>query len=321
MEDGVAGRPVTGLPPPRPERAALRLAQYNVQALAYFRSSAGAASATAAGICDLLLGTQSDVVILQEFTEAEQQAWPLDPEREPLAHGLAQRLAAAGFAHQHLALGQIYPTFVASRLPLAPAPLPAASQHALSSSCTALRLRVCTAGGRAVEVLACHLDFQIARKRLEEARALLACALPVDAQAAPPAVLLAADFNQPRACDYTAEEWGWIMAWRAEHGEGASDGVDELLQGAGFACAYDAEGAGRNWPAGAPPPPTHWSGMSIDRAYSKGLACCGVYIHPSALSDHHPVITDWRWAEGGGEGKAAPPGVKGYCGACSAEGE
>ena len=306
MEDGVAGRPVTGLPPPRPEHAALRLAQYNVQALAFARSSAGAASATAAGICDLLLGTQSDVVILQEFTEAAQQAWPLDPQREPLAHGLAQRLAAAGFAHQHLALDQIYPTFMASRLPLASPPLPAASQHALSSSCTALRLRVCAAGGRAVEVLGCHLDFQMARKRLVEIKALLACAQDAAAAAAaagapPAALLLAADFNQPRACDYTAEEWGWIMAWRAEHGEGASDGVDELLQGAGLACAYDAEGAGRNWPAGAPPPPTHWSGMSIDRAYSKGLACCGVYIHPSALSDHHPVVTDWRWAQGGEE--------------------
>jgi endonuclease/exonuclease/phosphatase family metal-dependent hydrolase len=224
--------------------------------------------------------------------------------------------------HQLLALDQAYPTFVASRLPLAPLPPPAASQHKLGGLCTAVRLRVRTAEGRAVEVLGCHLDYLSAEVRLAQARGLLECvqgatAAVGAAAAAVSATLLAADFNQPRQADCTAEEWGWIMAWREAQGEGASDGVHELLHGAGFACAHDAEGADRNWPAGAPPPPTHWTGTTIDRAYSSspaaggvGLACVGLYVHPSGLSDHHAVVSDWRWAEkegveGGGSGGGA----------------
>jgi endonuclease/exonuclease/phosphatase family metal-dependent hydrolase len=302
--DAAASRPVSRLPPARPAPAALRLTQYNVQALSYNRSCAATPAATAAGIGDLLLGTGSDVLVLQEFVLSPQGAWPLDKADEPLAHGLAQRLAAGGFVHQLLALDQAYPTFVASRLPLAPLPPPAASQHKLGGLCTAVRLRVRTAGGRAVEVLGCHLDYLSAEVRLVQARGLLECMQSVDASA----TLLAADFNQPRQADYTAEEWGWIMAWREAQGEGASDGVHELLHGAGFACAHDAEGVDRNWPAGAPPPPTHWTGTTIDRAYcsssSGGLACVGLYVHPSGLSDHHAVVSDWCWAEKeGGEGE------------------
>ena len=54
-----------------------------------------------------------------------------------------------------------------------------------------------------------------------------------------------------------------------------------------------------NWPEGAPPPPTHWTGTSIDHAYGRGgcgrvpLVPRGVYVGLSPLSDHLPVVTDW----------------------------
>ena len=96
------------------------------------------------------------------------------------------------------------------------------------------------------------------------------------------------------------------------------DGVAALLGSRGFRCAFDrgevAATAGTflapaaldrdarpatNWPAGAPPPPTHWTGTSIDHAYGRAadgvraLLPRGVFVALSELSDHLPVITDW----------------------------
>ena len=91
-----------------------------------------------------------------------------------------------------------------------------------------------------------------------------------------------------------------------------TDGVAELLEAEGYKNCFDAsllvagkgseggsaesgEGGGgvdHNW-KGSHPPPTHWTGTCIDHAYGRGMGVIGVYVVPSDLSDHLPVVTDW----------------------------
>ena len=289
VQDSVSNRCVSSLPPQRPPEASIRLTQYNVQLLDFKLSPS---AETASDITDLLLKTDSDVIILQELALCA----PITENLYPDAFALAEQLRRSGFVNQHISKDIDYPVFIASRFPLA---LPSPASHPLSRDAAAVHMTVQTSSGAPVDVLGAHLDYRDASKRLRQAQEMLALT-----RSSHP-TLLVADFNQQRQADYTAEEWGWIMPFKIDVGEPASDGVDELLSRAGFRCAYDEAGAARNWPSDAPPAPTHWSGTSIDRAYARGgLRCAGVFVHPAGFSDHHAVTSDWCIAPCDAQGSA-----------------
>lgn len=156
-------------------------------------------------------------------------------------------------------------------------------------------LRVRARSGREVAVYGTHLDHLWHESRLAEAGALLE---HIDAHARGGAVVVAADWNQQRPGDYLAEEWTLIVANKAARHEPPVDGVDELLRRRGFRCCIDdTDGAVRqqNWPRGAPPPPTHWTSTVVDYAYCTGggVRAAAVYVVPSTVSDHLPVVIDW----------------------------
>jgi exonuclease III len=112
-------------------------------------------------------------------------------------------------------------------------------------------------------------------------------------------LVVAGDFNQQRADDYLPAEWERICASKERRQEEvATQGVDELLAAEGLRCVWDHATADRNWPAGQPPPATHWSGTVIDYAYSRNLCHVGTYVSPCGLSDHRLIITDWKVGDG-----------------------
>ena len=290
--DALSARCTLFPPPSRPSSSSsLRLVQWNINALSYLASPGEA-------VLSVLRELDADVIMLQEFSEAPPARGGGDPERDatPAQRALLHAVRAAGYVHT--VLSQVaWPTLLASRLPLAGSP---PSSVALSANRAAARMEVRCASGACCTLYATHLDFQSAPARRAEAGALLGDARAAGAQA----TIIAADFNQPRAADSTREEWDWIMQWREAHGSPASDGVDELLQRTGFTCCLDEEGIRTNWQPGVPPPPTHWTGTAIDRAYSRGsVRCVAVWLHSSAASDHHPVVTDWLvWDTAGAAG-------------------
>lgn len=85
-------------------------------------------------------------------------------------------------------------------------------------------------------------------------------------------------------------------ASKAHRGSPEDDGVAAAFAVAGFQCCFDApSSAKRGWFPASPPPSTHWTGTVVDYAYAKGrLQLAGVYIAPSPLSDHRPLICDWE---------------------------
>ena len=77
-----------------------------------------------------------------------------------------------------------------------------------------------------------------------------------------------------------------------------SDGVADLMSQAGFRCAYQAA-AHTNFGRRRAPPMTHWTGTTVDFAYvhaarPSDAAVAGAYVHFTPLSDHLPVVVDWR---------------------------
>lgn len=174
-----------------------------------------------------------------------------------------------------------------------------------------LRLATETETGGTIEVCitGTHLDHMDGRCRLREAQALLSgldVARGVKQQNWLPE-LVCGDFNQQRAVDYTVAEWGEICRGKIRRNTAfascpESDGVHAALQSAvpPFECCYDSAESARNWPEGAPPPPTHWTSTVVDYTYSRSgsaaaVKCDSVYIASSNLSDHRPVITDWTF--------------------------
>ena len=167
--------------------------------------------------------------------------------------------------------------------------------------------------GRDVLIYATHLDHMCGRARLVEVVSLLRharaatqgdtcsdmppCVTEDGGSADEPVVLVVGDLNQQREIDMSPAEWGLVLESKTSRGrEPGTDGVDAMLQEAGFRCCFDYPDADRNWSPELGPPPTHWSSTAIDFAYARGnrVEGSGVYIYPSTLSDHHPVISDWR---------------------------
>ena len=112
---------------------------------------------------------------------------------------------------------------------------------------------------------------------------------------APATTIVLADFNQPLEAHYDAEEWRVIAAGLSSPyvNQPLADGVQPLLQGSGFRCAY-AEAATDNFGGRPAPPYTHWTGTTVDFAYVHGdeAAVHGAYVRPTPLSDHLPVVVD-----------------------------
>jgi endonuclease/exonuclease/phosphatase family metal-dependent hydrolase len=106
--------------------------------------------------------------------------------------------------------------------------------------------------------------------------------------------IIAADFNMQREADHLPDEWRQIVESQKDRGSVTVDGVADRLAESGFACVFDHPDADRNWPHGAPPPPTHWTSTCVDQAWSRGLQLLGVYVVQSDTSDHLPVVTDWQ---------------------------
>merc|ERR1712182_79252 len=108
-------------------------------------------------------------------------------------------------------------------------------------------------------------------------------------------MLVVGDFNQTRQRDYSSEEWGIIQHGKSKQALGEPE-VCALFEAHSFKCSLDKDWppSMRNWPAGAYPPPTHWTGMAIDYSLARGLNLHGVYVSPTHLSDHSPVICDWH---------------------------
>ena len=111
------------------------------------------------------------------------------------------------------------------------------------------------------------------------------------------ATVLASDLNFPRSSDHSPREWAVVCAGLKRLGEPTEDGVAEKLSSAGFHCAYDQSGTGA-------PTLTHWTGTTVDFAwchFREGPMRWEVLraeALPSKLSDHLPVVTDLRCAEG-----------------------
>ena len=114
------------------------------------------------------------------------------------------------------------------------------------------------------------------------------------AQPAATTAIILADFNQPVAEHYDAQEWRVISNGLRSPAVNnpLDDGVKEMLTQQGFRCAYD--GSKNNFGGRAAPPMTHWTGTTVDYAYlrSESFRVHGAYVHYTALSDHLPVVVD-----------------------------
>jgi len=291
VKDVRAGRLVSKPCPSRPlgDASLLRVAQWNVN---NFSGCYDGNVPDPWQIVELALSLEADVLVLNEFYAWDDQT------------AVKNTFLAEGY---ELAFSDTdFPTLLAKRCPsigkarslvfshskdimAKAASGPSTCRlHRAATSCT-LRL----ASGEAMVIYATHLNhIDGGGARREEAKAVLDDIRGRGAEA--PHVLVVADFNQPRKCDYSPDEWMALARSAAEREEPEDDGVATLFEGDGFACSLDLSHlADRNWPVGALPPPTHWTGTVIDYSFARGLHLQGTYVVPTLLSDHFPVVSDW----------------------------
>jgi len=297
----------------------LRVAQFNLNVLhgPDFRTPVSGAAAAA-----LLVALGADVLFLQEAGEqsfaafaaarapgappAPPSAWDGLPDPAPRLAELHAALRAAGYALL-FADGVPNPALLATRLPVVAAgaafPLDAGAFAARMLAARPPELRAARvvelalgarAGAPALAAAATHLhhtELGAPGLRAAEARAL-AAALAAAARARGGAALVATDANSVRARDYSPREWAAVAAGKGKIGEPAEDGVEAAFAEAGFSAAYDA--------AGGAPAFTHWTSTTVDFTYwappAAGAwrwAVRGVYVVPTGMSDHLPVVTDF----------------------------
>jgi endonuclease/exonuclease/phosphatase family metal-dependent hydrolase len=143
----------------------------------------------------------------------------------------------------------------------------------------------------------CDRDGQNGQKRFQELQSLLRHA-SIRNDKGDAGVLIAGNFNRQRRQDYTTEEWTRICQSKANRQSPETDLVAETLAQAGYTCNFDATlvaTAKRNWFPTDPPPSTHWTGTIVDYTYFRGnVQLLGVYVSPSALSDHRMTVCDWH---------------------------
>lgn len=282
VKDIKSGELVSNPPPARHSSTSLRLIQWNINSLMYGHSLTIGPAVASQKVSKLLLDLEPDVITLQEFGSIRMMRRS-SIESYPGLLLLVEILETSGF--ELFFSPNAFPTLVAARFP---ANVPSTGRM-LSSDRGVVRVVVRTHDGNTVAINGTHLDAYDDTSRFSEAAILLADA---DAEPTLPTIF-SADMNQPRERDYAPEEWDWISKSRSQQNSPQSDGVSEMWEEAGFRCCFDDPKADRNWPADCLPPPTHWTGTNIDHTYGRGLKCVGVYVIPSLLSDHLPVLSDW----------------------------
>merc|ERR1719231_171150 len=101
----------------------------------------------------------------------------------------------------------------------------------------ALRCKVGPNGSKPLWIYATHLNHMDGGgARREEANAIVVDMQELGQQAP---VLVVADFNQPRQCDYSPKEWQAICRSAAERQEPENDGVAEAFEASGLKCSID----------------------------------------------------------------------------------
>uniref|UniRef100_A0A7R9VBR6 Endonuclease/exonuclease/phosphatase domain-containing protein n=1 Tax=Pseudictyota dubia TaxID=2749911 RepID=A0A7R9VBR6_9STRA len=253
-------------------------------------------------IADQLLSTDSDVIVMNEYSYISGGS----PRGYPALNALCSRLEGAGYA-VHVAKCS-FPTAVASRLPVDRVDKLRldCNRHAvgvtvvLGDDAADRQSEDDTSDTVAVTIFGTHLDDLNGINRLKEAEVLLGeIESEYDKENDYANILVIGDFNQQRPEDYHPEEWKYICENKTHRGTTIDDGVSDLLTNANFRCSYDdcrdeAKGVAHNWIPGDPPPATHWTSTVIDYSYYRGnIKPTGVFVSPSNLSDHRMIVSVW----------------------------
>ena len=283
----------------------------------------------AQAVVQTLLEFQADILVLNEFGASSvcgSSGSSIAPEdvTEPSRKYVLQMLQAQGYHTIVAAQNCPFPTAIATKLPVEKSisfPLD------MWRSCVAIKVRLTHDSSsddddHFVWVYGTHLedsDKDGWRIRRNEMKCLLervldeGCNHPYSTINS--SVMIIGDLNQQRQRDYTPDEWQLILANKAQRESPPTDGVDQLLKAFGLTCIWDTpppgkndkDGLDTNWAAPNntnnspnsnnhhPPPSTHWTGTIVDYTYYNHdrLQLKGVYVSPSGLSDHRPIVCDW----------------------------
>lgn len=302
--------------------ATVRLVTWNVNIL---MGPDGNSRVDPKAVASVLEPLNADVIALQEAPAAGLEAkWSESWFAEPVkrVQELAQLLQDMGYAVLRSPADN--GTLLATRLPVARAeegpildeqPVRSVNGNSIWEEVRAARyveLALPGASGRTVAVYATHLHHKDIEKtssggdlpgvRLREAGVLLRhwrAQAAAKAARRPAATVVLADYNQPRRCDYGAEEWHVVVTGLAhpQVAQPGDDGVADLMVSEGFSSSFDVNGASRNFASAGAAPFTHWTGTTIDFAYINSAPdvraeVVGVYSVYTPLSDHLPVVTD-----------------------------
>ena len=316
------------IPPPSKPAATLRLATWNLNVL---MGPDGRSVVAPDDVASVIRSIDADVLVLQEvpLREAEMESWSsayhAPMERVARLDALLRDLGYSVIIRSPCS----NPSLLASRLPVrrteqlrlddAPVATVNGDGTVWRESRGAAYAEVELCGDGAVGVYATHLHHKdselrgaanvvdgmtlaeaggtlVAGVRRREAEALLRHS---ESRAGPAvaATFVLADFNQPLAAHYTEAEWRAVTLGLTSLavGQPESDGVADAMAAAGFRCAYESATA-TNFGRRRAPPMTHWTGTTVDFAYVRAAeaAVAGAYVHFTPLSDHLPVIVDWR---------------------------
>jgi len=209
------------------------------------------------------------------------------------------------------------PNLLASRLPflreetfsLAPA---LTKEHGVTARSAAyVEIGVSKGGNETLGVYVTHLhhlDHQpIPGRRQAEIDSLLDHVSSRQQDVKRLATVVAGDFNQARAQEYTADEWAVVAQGLSKIQQPLADGVSESLRKGGFVCAWDKVSPSTNFGGRAGPAFTHWTGTTVDYLYfldeqasrtahgecsGRYAEISGTYVEFSDASDHLPIIID-----------------------------
>ncbi len=349
---------------PKSQESILRVLQWNIQAFLSPKDERNMHTITA-GIIRSISESDSDVLILNEIHWREMDNYFLNHHNHNHNHNqnhpvlclsdtqqairssqalLEEVLKLRGYHFIRIAKHGDTPTMIATRKKVL-----TCKEIILSNNRSALCLLVETEITSSTSsigkfwVVGTHLDaFEAEHRRKEISKLLqddeMKCQSPCQSQCQHQhhctssfPIVIAGDFNQQRATDYSDSEWKNISASADLRGVPLDDGVANLLKNNGFTCILDHvrnqnnnNNVRCNWDQNQPPPSTHWSGTVIDYTYyanphpppalvspattsttststsaiatpssTTTIAPQGVYIGPAGFSDHRMTVTDW----------------------------
>ena len=219
---------------------------------------------------------------------------------------LYRRLAAIGFPHvvaggsadAHVLADDIasYPgerlhVVLASRLPLhSSTAVPMLDGHAAFAE---VDLSSAAPGAPNLLLYTLHLSVRCeASKRMHEVEAVIKDVAARGALGLPS--IVCGDFNQPNQCDYPAAEWAAIAKDMAFAKLPLTDGAMDALREAGYTPSWEVALTPRPLAASSA-----WNGAVVDYCYTKlpprsGIAVEATYVYHTELSDHLPLVVDFR---------------------------